>query len=92
MRELGAYLLDKHNYLRVDVRDPQFKVIVEIRDFGAYIHGPKVPGEGGLPVGTSGRALNMLSGGIEQPGGRLPDGQAGSGAGSYPLCLAAVHL
>ena len=67
MRELGAYLLDKHNYLRVDVRNPQFKVIVEIRDFGAYIHGPKVPGEGGLPVGTSGRALNMLSGGIDSP-------------------------
>ena len=63
----GAYLLDKHNYLRVDVRNPQFKVIVEIRDFGAYIHGPKVPGEGGLPVGTSGRALNMLSGGIDSP-------------------------
>ena len=67
MRELGAYLLGKHNYLRVDVRQPQFKVIVEIRDHGAYIHGPKVPGEGGLPVGTSGRALNMLSGGIDSP-------------------------
>ena len=56
MRELGAYLLGKHNYLKVDVHNPQFKVIVEIRDYGAYIHGPKVPGEGGLPVGTSGRA------------------------------------
>jgi thiamine biosynthesis protein ThiI len=67
MRELGAYLLDKHNYLRVDVHQPQFKVIVEIRDFGAYIHGPKFPGEGGLPVGTSGRALNLLSGGIDSP-------------------------
>lgn len=67
MRELGAYLLSKHNYLRVDVRNPQFKVIVEIRDYGAYIHGPKVPGEGGLPVGTSGRALNLLSGGIDSP-------------------------
>ena len=67
MRELGAYLLGKHNYLRVDVRQPQFKVIVEIRDHGAYIHGPKVPGEGGLPVGTSGRALNLLSGGIDSP-------------------------
>ena len=63
MRELGAYLLGKHNYLKVDVHNPQFKVIVEIRDYGAYIHGPKIPGEGGLPVGTSGRALNMLSGG-----------------------------
>ena len=67
MRELGAYLLGRHNYLRVDVKNPQFKVIVEIRDYGAYIHGPKVPGEGGLPVGTSGRALNMLSGGIDSP-------------------------
>ena len=67
MRELGAYLLGLHNYLRVDVKKPQFKVIVEIRDYGAYIHGPKIPGEGGLPVGTSGRALNMLSGGIDSP-------------------------
>ena len=67
MRELGAYLLGKHNYLRVDVKNPQFKVIVEIRDYGAYIHGPKIQGEGGLPVGTSGRALNMLSGGIDSP-------------------------
>ena len=57
MRELGAYLLGKHNYLKVDVRNPQFKVIVEIRDYGAYIHGPKIPG----------RALNMLSGGIDSP-------------------------
>ena len=67
MRELGAYLLGKHNCLKVDVHNPQFKVIVEIRDYGAYIHGPKIPGEGGLPVGTSGRALNMLSGGIDSP-------------------------
>ena len=67
MRELGAYLLGKHNYLRVDVHNPQFKVIVEIRDHGAYLHGPKILGEGGLPVGTSGRALNLLSGGIDSP-------------------------
>ena len=67
MRELGAYLLGLHNYLRVDVKNPQFKVIVEIRDYGAYIHGPKIPGEGGLPVGTSGRALNRLSGGSDSP-------------------------
>jgi len=67
MRELGAYLLSNHHYLRVDVKNPQFKVIVEVRDYGAYIHGPKLPGAGGLPVGTSGRALNMLSGGIDSP-------------------------
>ena len=66
-RELGAFLLSKHPYLRVDVHNPQLEVMVEIRDFGAYIHGPKFPGAGGLPVGTSGRALNLLSGGIDSP-------------------------
>ncbi len=66
-RELGAYLLSRHPHLRVDVHDPQLEVMVEIRDGGAYIHGPKVPAAGGLPVGTSGRALNLLSGGIDSP-------------------------
>ena len=51
MRELGAFLLSRHPYLRVDVHQPDFKVIVEVRDRGAYVHGPKTPGEGGLPVG-----------------------------------------
>ena len=65
--ELGGYLLSKHPHLRVKVKNPQMTVMVEIRDYGAYIHGPKTPGAGGLPVGTSGRALNMLSGGIDSP-------------------------
>lgn len=66
-RELGGYLLGKYPHLRVDVRQPDLVVMVEVRDFGAYIHGPKQPGAGGLPVGTSGRALTMLSGGIDSP-------------------------
>ena len=65
--ELGGCLLAKHPHLRVKVKDPQMTVMVEIRDYGAYIHGPKTPGAGGLPVGTSGRALNLLSGGIDSP-------------------------
>ena len=64
-RELGAYLLGKHPHLRVNVHEPQLEIMVEIRDKGAYIHGPKVEAAGGLPVGTSGRALNLLSGGID---------------------------
>ena len=66
-RELGAYLLDKHHHLRVDVHNPQLEIMVEIRDHAAYVHGLKVEAAGGLPVGTSGRALNMLSGGIDSP-------------------------
>ena len=66
-RELGAYLLDKHHHLRVDVHNPQLEIMVEIRDYAAYVHGPKVEAAGGLPVGTSGRALNLLSGGIDSP-------------------------
>ncbi|MGN0984560.1 MAG: tRNA sulfurtransferase, partial [Gemmiger sp.] len=66
-RELGAYLLSCHHHLRVNVHEPQLEVMVEIRDGSAYIHGPKVEAAGGLPVGTSGRALNLLSGGIDSP-------------------------
>lgn len=66
-RELGAFLLSKHPHLRVKVKDPDLVVMVEVRDYGAYIHGPKQPGAGGLPVGSSGRALTMLSGGIDSP-------------------------
>ena len=45
----------------------QLEIMVEIRDHAAYVHGPKVEAAGGLPVGTSGRALNLLSGGIDSP-------------------------
>ena len=66
-RELGAYLLSRHHHLRVDVHNPQLEIMVEIRDGKAFLHGPKVDAAGGLPVGTSGRALNLLSGGIDSP-------------------------
>lgn len=66
-RELGAYLLGKHPHLRVNVHTPDLEIMVEIRDHSAYIHGPKCEAAGGLPVGTSGRALNLLSGGIDSP-------------------------
>jgi len=49
MRELGGYLLERHPRLKVDVHTPEFKVIVEIRDFGAYIHGPKLPARAACP-------------------------------------------
>ncbi len=66
-RELGAHLLRCFPHLRVDVHHPQYEVMVEIRESGAYLHGPKQEGAGGLPVGCSGTALSLLSGGIDSP-------------------------
>ena len=66
-QELGGVLLDAYPHLKVDVRHPEVEVMVEIRDFGAYIHANQLPGAGGLPVGTSGSALVMISGGIDSP-------------------------
>lgn len=50
-QELGAELLRAYPHLRVDVRHPEVEVMVEIRDFGAYIHANQLPGAGGLPGG-----------------------------------------
>ena len=91
MRELGAYLLGRHNYLRVDVKNPQFKVIVEIRDYGAYIHGPKIQGEGGLPVGTSGRASICCPAASTACGG-IPDGKARPRPRPHPFCVPSVYF
>lgn len=66
-RELGATLLQAYPHLKVDVHKPQVNVTVEIRDFAAYVHGGKKSAAGGLPVGTSGKAALMLSGGIDSP-------------------------
>ncbi|MBE6552195.1 MAG: tRNA 4-thiouridine(8) synthase ThiI [Ruminococcaceae bacterium] len=51
----------------VDVREPDVTVVIEIRDTHAYIHFDKLKGAGGMPVGTSGRGLLLLSGGIDSP-------------------------
>lgn len=66
-RELGHILLQEYPHLKVDVHHPDVNVTVEIRDFAAYVHGGKKPGAGGLPVSTSGKAMMMLSGGIDSP-------------------------
>jgi thiazole biosynthesis/tRNA modification protein ThiI len=66
-RELGGYLLSRFPHLQVDVHMPQITVIVEIRDFGAYIHREQRPGAGGIPVGSGGSAALLLSGGIDSP-------------------------
>ena len=66
-RELGGFLLSRHPHLRVDVHNPDIIVTVEIRDKYAFIHGNHQKGAGGMPVGTAGRAMVMISGGIDSP-------------------------
>lgn len=65
--ELGGYLLQKFPNLTVDVKNPEVTVTVEIRDTNAYVHAENIKGAGGLPVGSSGKAMLLLSGGIDSP-------------------------
>ena len=65
--ELGGVLLDAFPHLTVDVHNPDVTVYVEIREQAAYLHTDQLHGAGGLPVGTSGRAMLLISGGIDSP-------------------------
>ncbi|MBQ5316430.1 MAG: tRNA 4-thiouridine(8) synthase ThiI [Oscillospiraceae bacterium] len=65
--ELGGRILDKFPHLTVDVKSPDVVVNVEIREKNAYIHTGNRPAAGGMPVGTSGRGMLLLSGGIDSP-------------------------
>ncbi len=53
--------------LPADMHEPDLVVHVEVRETAAYVHAGGVPGAGGLPVGTCGRAVSLLSGGIDSP-------------------------
>ena len=64
---IGGRLAEAHPTCRVDVHNPAYTVYVEVRDLAAYVHGPAVPGAGGLPTGVGGRAMCLLSGGIDSP-------------------------
>ena len=66
-REVGGLLLEHYPHLTVDVHNPDVKVVVEVRDFGAYIHAGNLKGAGGIPVGTGGNASILISGGIDSP-------------------------
>ena len=66
-QEIGGRLAETHPTVKVDVHHPDYTVFVEIRDLAAYVHGPAEPGAGGLPTGAAGRAMCLLSGGIDSP-------------------------
>lgn len=65
--DLGGFISAKFPHLKVDVRNPQLTVTVEVRDFGAYVRGGVIHGAGGIPVGTGGKAVILISGGIDSP-------------------------
>lgn len=64
---VGAWLLQNIPGLVVDVHSPEQLLEIEIREKEAYIFTEKIPGPGGLPVGVSGKALLLISGGIDSP-------------------------
>ncbi|MBR4131861.1 MAG: tRNA 4-thiouridine(8) synthase ThiI [Oscillospiraceae bacterium] len=66
-QEIGGRIAEAYPHLKVDVHNPEYTVNVEIRDQMAYVHGPAEPGAGGLPTGVGGRAMVLLSGGIDSP-------------------------
>lgn len=84
-REVGGFLLEHYPHLKVDVHHPEIVVTVEVRDFAAYVHAGVIQGAGGIPIGSSGKATLLLSGGIDSP-------VAGYMMAKRGLVLDAVHF
>ncbi|MBR0425706.1 MAG: tRNA 4-thiouridine(8) synthase ThiI [Clostridia bacterium] len=84
-RELGHTLLETYPTLSVDVHHPQLKVTVEVRQQSAFVFTKEQRGVGGMPVGTNGKAMLLISGGIDSP-------VAGYMIAKRGVELAAVHF
>ncbi|MCI8644220.1 MAG: tRNA 4-thiouridine(8) synthase ThiI [Lachnospiraceae bacterium] len=63
---MGEYLLNRFPQLRVDVHDPKERICIEVRT-KTYVYSKTIKGPGGMPVGTGGKAMLLLSGGIDSP-------------------------
>lgn len=77
---VGGELSEAFPDTAVDVHNPELTVHVEVRDKAAYVHAMPVPGAGGMPVGSNGVAVSLLSGGIDSP------------VSSYMICKRGVRL
>lgn len=77
---VGGLLADEFPNVKVDVHNPELTVCVEIRERAAYVHGNPSPGAGGMPVGSNGSAVTLLSGGIDSP------------VSSYLIARRGIHL
>lgn len=77
---IGGLLSDEFEDIEVDVHNPELKVHVEVREKAAYVHANPLPGAGGMPVGSNGTAVTLLSGGIDSP------------VSSYMIARRGIHL
>ena len=64
---VGGEINEAYDNLTADMHTPDVIVHLEVRDKAAYVHGRPVPGAGGMPVGSNGTAVSLLSGGIDSP-------------------------
>jgi thiamine biosynthesis protein ThiI len=64
---IGSAIYDHIPGLHVDLDSPDYELFVEIRDFGGLVYDSRIPAPGGLPWGTQGRVLALLSSGIDSP-------------------------
>lgn len=65
-RDMGEIILNAYPEMKVDVHTPEILLTIEIRE-RIYIYSEIIPGPGGMPVGTGGKAMLLLSGGIDSP-------------------------
>lgn len=77
---VGGELKEAFPRVKVDVHEPELTVHIEVRDLAAYVHSSPVQGAGGMPVGSNGTAVTLLSGGIDSP------------VSSYMIARRGVHL
>lgn len=77
---VGGLLSDDFPEIKVDVHNPELIVHIEVRETAAYVHARPLPGAGGMPVGSNGSAVTLLSGGIDSP------------VSSYMIARRGIHL
>ncbi len=65
--EMGGRILDTYPEMKVDVHNPDIMLTIEVRDEGIYLYSEVILGPGGMPVGTNGKGMLLLSGGIDSP-------------------------
>lgn len=82
---VGGAILEKFPHLKVDVKNPDTLVTIEIREKFAFIRGNQTKGAGGMPTGTAGKSAILISGGIDSPVAAYMMAKRG-------LSLAAIHF